>query len=512
MIRPINKYKYDEQNEILNVLNDIFENSIIITCVICDNPKRAIIRCALCHSSTYACEYCEASAVLVQDVLLTSTQDSIKKKYELRKKSLQNTIEFLTESPGTSESKERDNKKIEELIKVINNLKKEEQEELKRLSLRKKLTWPHSTMNGTLRTRDLIRYVVAKIERNEDLDKHEKKGFKGSSHLLHIENFHFINDIPAEYMHSNCLGVVKRMIELTFDVGETRTKVSKRKLSDVSLFNALIKAVQVVREFSRRCRNLDLSTIKAQEYRNIILFFFMIIVKCIDSNFPKEKMIWLYLAYIIRACILPNAEFHCIDVNHIKRACNKFYSLYEKSFGPTNCTYSVHITISHVLRIRGNEPLTERSAFKFESFYSEMKNLYHPGSQAPLKQVLQNTMIKRSLESHSCSKPVKYDCVKVPNSGLENNSMIYIFNERKEHEFYNIVHINEDNTFECTKQGRFEYKCPLTPEINWSSVGVYKVGPCSSTMKTIKKSEIHGKVLKVHEHLITCPLNILKEQ
>ena len=512
LIRPSNKYKYDEQKEILNVINDLKANLIKITCAVCDNPKRAIFRCALCHSSTYACEYCEAGAISIQDALLTASLEKIKKKYKLRRETFENTIKFLRESPGTSQSKDRDNKKIEELVEVLKNLEKEEQDELKKVSKRTRLCWPCSTMNGTLRTSDLIKYVVGKIERGEDLDKHEKKGFKGTSHFLHLEHFHFINAIPVEYMHSGCLGVTKRLVELTFDVGEVRIKTSKRKLTDANKFNLQIRKVQVPRECSRRCRNLDLSIIKAQEYRNIITFFFILVVDCIDSDYPKEKIVWLNLAFIIRACILPNDEFECIDVEDIKRACYKFYYLFEKCFGKQNCTYSVHVIASHILRIRGDQPLTARSAFKFESFYSEMKNLYHPGSTATTKQILKNTLVKRNLEPHCCSKPIKYTCVKTPNHGLENNSMVYIFNDNKIHEFYNIIKDNGNGSFECTQQGRYEYDCPLTPEINWSSVGVFKVGPCNTTVKTIRKSQIHGKVINVKNHLITWPINLLREQ
>lgn len=512
LIRPTNRYKYDEQNQILAVIKDILGNSCIITAGIFDNPKRSIVRCALCHSSTYACEYCESKAVLVMDLLVIAQKQAIKKKYEIRKKNIQNTIDFLKESPGSVASKDRDNKKIEELYSILETLGKQEEDEIKVINKKKKLCWPFSTMCGLLRTNDLIRYIVNKIEREQVLDKHEKKGFKGVSHFLKLENFNFIQSLPAEYMHSLCIGVGKRLLVLTFDLGEKRTKTSKRKLSDCSKFNSLIKAIQVVREFSRRCRNLDLGIIKAQEYRNLILFFFPLIIECIEEEYSKEKMIWLHFAYFVRACVLPNAEFDCIDPSDIKRSCTKFYSLFEKCFGEENCSYSVHIVTSHVLKIRGENPLTETSAFKYENFYSEMKHLFHPGSTNPLKQILQNTIMKRSLENHSCYKPIKYTPVKTPNKGMENNSLVYIFNEHKEYDFYNIIQINEDKTYQCTPQGRFEFNCPLTPEINWSSVGVFKAGPTGNTVNQFKKSDFHGKAIKVDNFLITCPINVLREQ
>lgn len=370
-------------------------------------------------------------------------------------------------------------------------------------------------MSATLRTRDIIKYTVRKITRADspyDVDKHERKGFIGQSHLLYQENFHFIYGIPCEYMHLACLGVVKRLLEVTFDVPNKKEKLSKRKYSNTELFNIQIRKIQFMREFSRRCRNLDPAVIKAQEYRNIIIFFFPLVLNCIEDSFSSEKMVWLYLAYIIRSCVLPNQEFEDIDPNDIKSACKKFYSLFEKCYGSKNCTYSVHVLASHILRIRGSKPLTATSAFVYENFYSEMKNLFHPGSISTLKSIVQNTAMKRTLEPHSCSKPIQYNPQKVPNTGLENNSIIYVYDEQKTYKFYNIVKINPDNSFLCNQQGRFEYESQLTPELNWSLVGVFKLGPSTINTCTIQRNQVQGKVIKVDKFLITCPINVLKEQ
>lgn len=511
LIRPCNKYKYDEQEEIRKVIDDINTNNCELTDCVLDKPKRSDVKCTLNHNATYPCEYCEAGAVLIEDC---ESSNEIHKKYELRRRNINNTIEFLTESPGTSESKKRDEVKIEELKLILIELENEEKSEIKAKTKRKQLTWPSSTMNARLRTQDLIKYIATKIKNGSVLDKHEKKGLKGESHLLYQRNFHFIDNISAEYMHSSCLGVVKRLVELTFQAGEQRIKVSKRKLSDTTTFNEAMKTIQMVREFSRRCRNLDLGIIKAQEYRNLIFFFFTIVTDdCIEDNYPQEKMIWLYLAYVIRACVLPNTEFDNIDTSAIKSSCNRFYHLYEKNFGPRNCTYSIHVVISHALRIRGKSPLTARSAFKYENFYSEMKQLFQPGTSSPLKQILGNTLIKRSLEKHYCQKEIKYDVKKIPNKGLENNSLIYVYNnEKKQHFFYNIIEKNEDKSFQCYEQGKFPFTSDLTPELNWANVGVYRVGPSNSNYTKIYENEIDGKVLKVGKHFITCPLNVLREQ
>ena len=114
---------------------------------------------------------------------------------------------------------------------------------------------------------------MAIIQDLANLNHENAKGMVGRSLFLDIRYFNFVSDIPTEYMHSVCLGVVRRLIELTFTVGDTRTRVTTRRLSPPTKYNRLMRDIKVPREFSRRVRQLDLSIIKAQEFRNIVLFF-----------------------------------------------------------------------------------------------------------------------------------------------------------------------------------------------------------------------------------------------
>ena len=125
----------------------------------------------------------------------------------------------------------------------------------------------------------------------EDLLQEELRGFVGRSLFLDIPDFDFINHIPCEYLHSVCLGVVKRLLELTFAVGEKRPTKINRRLTPPSKYNELMKEIKCPKEFSRRSRCLDLSVMKGQELRNIILFYFPLIIASIDTE-PKEKTVW----------------------------------------------------------------------------------------------------------------------------------------------------------------------------------------------------------------------------
>ena len=450
IVRPINKFKINDQEQIREVVDDINNNNCTVNTVIADNLKRSVIRCALSFGASYPCEYCEEKAIYI----------------------------YNTDSAGKKTKKGH-------------------------------LAWPSSTANGTPRTIEKIVNITNQIEEGIELSRDERKGFYGTSVFLHQPNFDFIVCIPAEYMHSGCIGVVKRILELTFNVGENRERVTKRKLSDASTYNRLIILVQVPREFNRRFRNLDFGVLKAQEFRNIILFFYPIVLSCIPDEFTKEKKTWLQLTYIMRACILPNEEFEQIPDHVIKTISTSFYKNFESLYGKKICSYSIHMIGNHILDIKGEEPLTSKSAFKYEDFYAEVRNLFQPGTIAPSKQILKDCYMKRYLENHNCEKSIFYDIEK---SGKENNSLVYIFDENKKYNFYNIIEKIDDNNFLCNAQGRFIYKSDVLKDVDWEKVGVFKIGPYSNETFTIKRKQIHGKVLKVDQFFITCPNNVLREK
>ena len=446
IIRPINKYKMDDQIHFKSVLDDINENQCHLENAIGDNPKRSgCFRCALSSSSTYACEYCTSKAVY-----------------------------------WSEEGKKGH------------------------------LTWPYSTSEGSERTIEDIIEITDKIKSGENvLTKDEKKGFWGVSHLLKQENFHFINSVRVEYMHSGCIGIVKRLVQLTFNTGENRERRIKRKLSDVSKYNTQISLVKAPHESSRRLRNLDLGVMKAQELRNIILIYFPLVINCIPNTFPREKKIWFQLTYVLRACTLPNKQFNEISNKVIEETALAFYKNFEYMFGQKNCTYSVHVVSSHILQIRGDQPLTETSAFKYENFYSELRNLFQAGTISPTKQILRNCYMKRQLEKHACERKIFYDIEK---KGKENNSLVYYVDDENEHKIFQIIKKIDENNFICNPQGRYNYKCDLLSHLDWGKVGVFKAGPFSHEEIKLERRQIEGKVIRVDNLFITCSNNILREQ
>ena len=370
----------------------------------------------------------------------------------------------------------------------------------------KRVCWPSSTANGTPRTKAGILMIVEKIENNEPMSAEDKEGIKGRSFFLNLDDFDFVLDIPVEYLHSVCLGSVKRLVILTFAVGETRERKTKRKLSNPADFNELIANVLSPREFPRRVRDLDITVYKAAEYRNLILFFFPLVLECIEEN-EGERKIWLYFAYIIRACVLPTEEFSRVNLDDIHDCAARLYTLYEKLFGAVNCSYNTHCVFSHITEIRAHGPLTLTSAFGFENFYGEMRNAFVPGTASPLKQILRKILLKRVLEPHSCAAPIHFAD---HNTSLENNTLIYCW-ERNTHCVYQIKEIN-DQQFLCNPINTVPHVFEDIHNLDWSKVGVYKKGELQAIDVFIPKKNVCGKVLEVRGLFLTCPNNVLREK
>lgn len=299
------------------------------------------------------------------------------------------------------------------------------------------------------------------------------------------------------------------MLELTFSVGENRTRLTTRRLTPPSVFNDLIKDVKVFREFSRRVRELDFGVLKAQEMRNIILFLFPIVIQCIESN-AKERRLWFLLAFMMRSCVIPECEFCDITKEDITRVCEQFYILFQDLFGTKNCTYSIHMIASHLLEIRALGPLTSTSAFIFENFYGELRQSFVPGTVSGLKQMLQTIYLKRKESFHCCEKTIYYS---EKDTALERNSLIYI-HENSNYNMYKIITIEKNNPelLICNIQGKVDIDFSEAMDINWSQIGVFKEGATGNEVIRIPRSHVHGKVMKVCSLLITCPLNVLQEK
>ena len=494
LVRPLGKFKLDHKSILKDVVDDILVNNFRITQYIADNPKRATAKGCLCHSSWHPCEYCYARGVKLEVI----DNQKIKKKLTDQIDLVQEKITDLNDLPNSEERR----RKIENLVSLKNELQKS----INSLKQKTNILWPFSTMKCEQRTRRTVLQILDRIENGEILSSEESKGIYDRSILLDIPEFDYVFDVPCEYLHCGCLGVVKRLVSLTFNLGESRKRNTKRKLSQPALFNKLMAMTKVVKEFSRRARDLNLAVFKGQEYRNIAIFFFPLVLECIEPE-AKERHLWLYLAYILRSALIPSEEYWAVNISDVEQCCSKYYETYEKLMGKRNCTYNLHTFCSHLTKIRTHGPLTKTSAFKFESFYGEVRRSFVPGTTSTTKQILRNIYMKRAISSHCCENSIFISDYETP---MECNNLVYCYN-RNEYKFFKVIKI-DDETLICNPIGVYPAVFPETPNLDWSKVGVFERGGICSEEVKIKTADTCGKVLYVGKYLITCPDNILREK
>lgn len=116
-------------------------------------------------------------------------------------------------------------------------------------------------------------------------------------------------------------------------------------------------------------------------------------------------------------------------------------------------------------------------------------------------------MLKRALSPHCCSKSIHISNYDTPQ---QCNSLVYTY-QNDTVNMYKVIDIDNEVAI-CNPQGKFVCHFTNTPELNWTSVGVFKKGATSTEKINVPQSQIDGKVLKVGEYLITCPKNVLNEK
>ena len=243
VVRPLGRFKVNNLEHLKHVLDDYEKNYCLLKKFIGDNPKRSFVKSTLSHSSNFPCEYCFAKG---QRAKTTHASDIMKHESTVIKKQkaeYKRQIELLKSTEGTSTSSDDVDKQIELLNKIIGELDTYDFSTAN--SKRSHIVWPASTRLAPVRSVDEIRNILERIESNESLTPDELKGVISRSLFFDIPNFDFVNDIPAEYMHSCCLGVTRRLLECTFSVGEQRTRITTRKLTSAFEFNKNMKNIKV---------------------------------------------------------------------------------------------------------------------------------------------------------------------------------------------------------------------------------------------------------------------------
>lgn len=334
-------------------------------------------------------------------------------------------------------------------------------------------------------------------------------GFYGKSSLLNFEGADLSRFVPLDYMHLCCLGVTKKLIDLTIDGCANdvpRTKLKETRLSSTFYSKAFVK-FRVPSDFARRLKDLDLPRMKSEEFRNfMLLYVFLFVEEYGTANILIQ--VWTLWTFIMRAATLPDDEYFSlkrkINLNNLMKS---FQKLYVQAFGIRHCTTNFHCS-SHIIAMRDAEPLTDTCAFPAESMFHRFKQGYKAGTTGTARQGAKHVLQRYASPWHNCRRTIIYS--PLDEKTTKDDSLAYT----KDGKMWRVI-TNFDG--QCTAEEiyteTYRLRHPYFPGLfaNFSLVGVHKIVGFSKRSTDLHVNDFMGKCMKVKNLLCKIPREILLE-
>ncbi len=255
-----------------------------------------------------------------------------------------------------------------------------------------------SCVAGELRTDSEVRRLAQLIAEGGEVDEDVLQGVKQVSPLAEL-NIDIINDIPAEKMHLCELGVVRKILQLSYKCPAFKaTDVPFIRMHDKDLSERLLR-IKCLPQFSRRTRALDLANYKAEEFRYLVLCFWPAVY---DTLPPQVSELWLLTVFIMRVAYLPDKWYTRFEDEYdMQNLLDRWYAMFEQVFGVRHCSYNIHVFGRHLLQVRALGPLSMTSAVCYESHYNIIKRSTRPGTPSTGQQAIANSLLATKYK-HVC--------------------------------------------------------------------------------------------------------------
>nr|XP_042912828.1 uncharacterized protein LOC122272862 [Parasteatoda tepidariorum] len=213
---------------------------------------------------------------------------------------------------------------------------------------------------------------------------------KCDSELLKIDKFGPVSQVPFEYMHLVCLGVMKKLIKLWLKC-DIKYRLSNSQ-SDAISVKLLSFTSSISNDFVRRPRALrDFERWKATEYRQFLLFTGPIVLK---GSLRND----LYMHFLLLHCsikvFITNSNIAMMNFAHSWLLC--FVKGFPFLYGKEHMSHNIHCLLHLSKDVKNFGPLDQFSSFQFENYMKEFKNMIRK-AEKPLQQV-----IKRFEEKKIC--------------------------------------------------------------------------------------------------------------
>lgn len=206
-----------------------------------------------------------------------------------------------------------------------------------------------------------------------------------------------ITQIPLDYMHLCCLGIMKKLI-LSWIEGPGHFKLRRSNVNIIS--NRLISLRnQMPTKFSRKPRSLDeVRNWKATEFRTFMLYTGPFVLKgVLDSKRYEHFLLFHAAMYILCSNNVKDTDW----VNFAEELLEKFVNLVPIHYHSEFLSYNMH-SVQHLAQdVRNHGSVDNFSAFEFESYLYKLKQLLRKNNKHHLKQVVNRILEKDGIENLS---------------------------------------------------------------------------------------------------------------
>ncbi|XP_066588102.1 uncharacterized protein [Prorops nasuta] len=203
------------------------------------------------------------------------------------------------------------------------------------------------------------------------INKADPDHHTGTTILIKIPGLNLIDDVPLDYMHMICLGVVKKCLVSTWCFGAPPHKLPTAQVNSISQKLEELSNY-VPSEFPRRPRSLKESKRwKATEFRLFLLYTCPIVLKGVLS---KEKYIH-FITLHVAITLLISKKYYNIYIDYANDLLINFVSNTKILYGAHFLIHNIHNLLHLVDDVRRFGQLDNFSNFSSENYLQALKKM-----------------------------------------------------------------------------------------------------------------------------------------
>lgn len=207
----------------------------------------------------------------------------------------------------------------------------------------------------------------------------------GTTCLVEIPFLGLVSNVPLDYMHLICLGIVRKLIQLWLS-GPINKRV-RLSAHQVTVISDRLLALRnwIPKDFNRKPRPLKfLKYWKATELRSFLLYYGPVVLRETLSSELYDHFMLLHVAITI--LVSPTMSFVHANVLYAEQLLNHFTDEFQKLYGDKYISHNVH-NLRHLADdVKKFGALDEFGAFKFENCIGMLTKLVRKGDR-PLQQI-----------------------------------------------------------------------------------------------------------------------------